>query len=211
MAETDFKKLHRYNEIVKALGYKASDFEGKSPGETKALIDRALQAAKYRRTDADIIMERGISVTLGKTSYEIKQRTIDDEAAWCEKCGVVAARIVELLFERGGPALQELLTQNLNTDPKEALGAGLALLKSLLPQTLPFIFGRFSKDVIDLFFAYSGIDREAVRNDGATYDQLLLASSEVFNAYILPFMAGMIRMMVAMARQTGIMQGMIAG
>ncbi len=205
--DNDFKWHHRAVEIIKTLGYKAGDFEGKSPAETVALVERALEKAKYRRSDAEIVSDTGIKVVLGTREYTVRQRSIDDESAWLEKCGNVASEIVDLLFEKGGPAIADVNIDDalLKQDAAAAVGQLLPILRKLLPKVLPFLFSKFTRDIIDLFFEYSGIDRETVKREGATHLQVFSASVAVFNTYILPFMVGMVKAMWSGVRATGIM------
>lgn len=205
--DTDFKRIRRASEVYKQLGYKASDFEGKTDAETQSMINKALELARYRRIDADIISDRGISIVLGSKQYEVKQRTIDDEGAWCERCGIVAGEIVELLFDKAGPEIAKLNLDGalMAQNPTAVVNQIAPILRRLLPTVIPYLFGKFLKDFTAMFFEYSGIDREEAKGNGATHMQVFNASVAVFNAYILPFMVGMVKAMWSGVLATGIM------
>lgn len=202
--ETEFKIKHRYNEIIKTLGLNMSDFEGKSAGETRSLVLGAVDRAKYSRSDSDIVSERPIKVMLGKKTYNVKPRSIGDETAWLERVGLLASDIACLILEHAEPILSEFI-QSGGTEkkPHDVIVKLLPKLRKVAPAVIPFVITKFSKEIIELFFEYSEIDRDDAIKSGATHYQLYMASVEVFKTFILPFMVGLVRSMVSIYQSTG--------
>lgn len=155
--ETEKRTLHRYHMICKELGYNAKDFDGVPPDESLQMIQSAIEEMKAKRTDEEVIFNKGDKVTLAGKVYEIKPLSIDEDLAWREKCGEIANEIIDVLIE--------FASKDKKDQPQAERNQ--AMLRGLVP----YVMGKGLNKVTELLFLYSPeltADEEKIRKEASS-------------------------------------------
>ena len=177
-----------------------SDGALKTPSELRAAVRERLAAIKAERDEDDIALQV-VRVRLGGEEREVGLLPIKRDREW-------RRRLARLINE----AIDYIATMDLGEVSETNAKTGKTITRRRTVNDMHMIEGyKLAVDyclidgidaVVDLFFAYSGFDREDIEAT-ATSLEIYTAAIKVFEVYTVPFVQRMLPMLTALRRIQG--------
>lgn len=179
----DKARLRIYGQVMNALGLPSNALDGLKPQEREAVIKGAIERAKSKRTDAEVISMTGINIVVGGKSYEIKPLTINNDLALRKKCGALAGKFIGII--------QSVFAGGEGGD-----------ISAVMAAALPVVFGEGLNDVVDLMFSLSpelAADRDDIESKCST-PELVDAAMQAFE-FVFPFIVALVKGLLRMVEK----------
>lgn len=195
------RRLMNYKLVLGEVGIDLDEADRLTPPDFSRLVEERV-GEKIRARQEEDIAAQVVRVRLGGEEYEIGVRPIGQDREWRRRCGELAADLLRVVFGGGGMSLMDGAD---GADEKGEMALGAAMIAKL-GDALPVLFTDGLDKVIDLFFLYSGLNREEIEGK-ATALEIMDAAMRVFEVHAFPFVRAMLAGLMRLAMRGGLMSG----
>lgn len=199
------------NQMAALLDIKLIHLVGISPEETEKVITERIQTIKAERTETQILMSQGSTVTLAGKEYEIKPMPLRRSMEWRKKVSEIAGEVMDKILESAQkPKTGAPKTILAATMAKASESAGLDM-EHIFKQSIPYILGDGLDKIIELLFLYSEELKENEEDilENASAEEVVAAAMEAFQVGF-PLVVTVFRGLWSMGQKTGLL-GSLAG